>query len=588
MLESKNIFLDIGRPATLDAAGASDLSQETAAESPGQFAAVFGNAAATLKVAKSGNELPQSGDRKPAQNEVSERDQALFFSRTLKGGTALIIGGDEPTDEGLIAFARAQGMDPQALGLLTAANGDDALALNAAPAVLEPSAQLIEPSARVIKPSAQVIEPSAQPIEPSAQAINADLSQMAGANLTSGFRLDAASALAADTGPIDQTANDQEAIAVVNQGSGLAAGQLPVSGALFLANRQGPALANNSGTLQITAHQLGAAKESQINPALINKLPNQPVTTGLDQTALAPQQNGQQGPLAALAGVTKNLHIKAETVTANGKLSVAAQSDSTPQSQPEMAKVTIGPQAAEAFLKQHRGRQNLPATKTEAISLNEKLVAKLIDSKAVTASGLAAINPAPLTTATSSSFFTATHFAANQGPAEPADMAAELLADTAVDDPALEPLRRQDEYTQLSRQLTDALGRRLAAQIQNGSWKVEMDLHPKTLGRVEVQLEMKNGQLEAQFVAANAATRDLINEGMPRLREAFLQHGTETAYINLATANQGFSDGNSTAPGHGENGLTNDLSSAAESDSSKTDQLSSATGLDNNGLDILV
>ena len=688
MLESKNIFLDIGRPSTLDAAGGSGLSQETETESPGQFSAVFGNAAATLKVAKSGNELPQPGDGTLAQSSVSERDQALFFSRTLKGGTALIVGGDEPTDEGLIAFARAQGMDPQALGLLAAANppaanGDDTPALNVVPAV----------------------------IQPSAQPIDADLSQLEGANLTSGFRLSAAAGLSADTGAIDQAATGQEAIAIVHQGSGLTAGQLPISGALFLANRQGPTLshskvssdalnlqasnlqaanpqalksqaqlthkapsvaestiatgaitANKTGAVQITAHQLGVAEEVQIPPALMFNLNSQPIMTGLNQTTLEPKQNGLQlaaanavqygpnspavaltgvtknlhmkaetvkevqiapapmlnlksqqittglnqtalepkqnglqlaavnavqygpnSPAVALTGVTKNLHIKAETVTANGKLSAAAQSESSPQSQPEMAKLTIGPQAAEAFLKQHRVRQNLPATKTEAISLNEKLVAKLIDSQVVGASGLAVTNPAPLTTATSSSFFAAT-----QVSAEPTDVAAELLADTAVDDPALEPLRRQDEYTQLSRQLTDALGRRLAAQIQNGSWKVEMDLHPKTLGRVEVQLEMKNGQLEAQFVAANAATRDLINEGMPRLREAFLQHGTETAYINLGTANQGFSDGNSTASGHGENGLTNGLSSAAESDSSKNDQLPSANGFDNDGLDILV
>ena len=58
MLDSKNIILDLGRPATSDAAGLSEARQEVAGQRPGHFAHVFDNAAATLKAAKSGNDLP--------------------------------------------------------------------------------------------------------------------------------------------------------------------------------------------------------------------------------------------------------------------------------------------------------------------------------------------------------------------------------------------------------------------------------------------------------------------------------------------------------------------------------------------------
>jgi flagellar hook-length control protein FliK len=148
-----------------------------------------------------------------------------------------------------------------------------------------------------------------------------------------------------------------------------------------------------------------------------------------------------------------------------------------------------------------------------------------------------------------------------------------------AEDARQEMLRRQDDYMQLSRQLTDVLGKRLTAQIQRGSWQVEMELHPKSLGRVDVQLEMKNGELEARFIASNATTRDLINEGMPRLREAFQEHGTETAYKDSGAANQGAADGKSTASDNTADGSDNRLASESESDSGKNSQQSTADGL---------
>jgi flagellar hook-length control protein FliK len=117
--------------------------------------------------------------------------------------------------------------------------------------------------------------------------------------------------------------------------------------------------------------------------------------------------------------------------------------------------------------------------------------------------------------------------------------------DTAQDDPAREMLRRQNEQDQLSQRLSQVLGQRLSAQIERGSWRVEMDLHPASMGRIEVQLEMKNGELEANFLSSNPATRELLNDSMPRLREMFEQFGMNSAYLGLGSSNQGQSDGNS-------------------------------------------
>jgi flagellar hook-length control protein FliK len=229
---------------------------------------------------------------------------------------------------------------------------------------------------------------------------------------------------------------------------------------------------------------------------------------------------------------------------------------------------------SEVFLEQYQDRQKMPVIKMDPISL--------VDNKLLTVTNAGAVAVGPLVSASTAS---APLFVDGQvaNPAAQASLSSDLSIDAPAEDTKQETLRRQDDYMQLSRQLTEVLGKRLTAQIQRGSWHVEMDLHPKSLGRVEVQLEMKNGELEARFMATNATTRDLINEGMPRLREALLEHGTETAYKNLGEGNRGASDGKSTASEQAAEESNGGLSSEVETGSPKTGQ-----GVTTDGLNVLV
>ena len=86
-----------------------------------------------------------------------------------------------------------------------------------------------------------------------------------------------------------------------------------------------------------------------------------------------------------------------------------------------------------------------------------------------------------------------------------------------------------------------------------------MDLHPATMGRLEVQLEMRNGELEANFLSSNSTTRELLQETLPRLREMLEQYGMNSASLQLGAGNKGQHDGNSTTDaeagsGSGHNG----------------------------------
>jgi len=103
-----------------------------------------------------------------------------------------------------------------------------------------------------------------------------------------------------------------------------------------------------------------------------------------------------------------------------------------------------------------------------------------------------------------------------------------------------------ERYHELSRRLAQALGNRLSTQIEKGAWRVEMDLHPRSLGRIEIQLEMRNGELEAYFNSNQNLTRDLLSESFSKLRDSLLQHGIDSAYIGLGKENNRETDENLT------------------------------------------
>ena len=587
MLDSKNLLLDLGRTPKSDKAGSVDQSNEASRENLGQFAQVFGDAAANLKAAKSGKDLPLSADSPDiaATDASIASAESLFFSRTLKGGTELIVGGAEPSDEGLIAFARSQGMDPQALGLLTPAN-DDTGALSR-PAALDLPQQLTGDNALSQEPGLDYQAPSLVAPQASATILPSPESLSGKALMAHAGDVNVLTAAAIEAGPATQEPakagfqaaipsekllTDRQRLAAAHQGLVVADGEAAKVPASTQAGLQAAIPSENyfaDRQRLAAAHQGPVVADGEAAKVPVNVQSGQ--IQNLQATALRqPREGLPTGRSPDIGIVKKNLHTKAEMPLSNGKLAAAdVQTIGAQVSQPEAGKMTVGRKVAEAFVKMHANRQHLPPTKLDAISL--------VDSKGTTVSAVIPPTAAPIAAAAVFVEGNVSNAAANTSPS------AELASEPSEEDSARDVMRRQDDYTQMSRQLAEALGKRLTAQIQQGSWRVEMDLHPRSLGRVEVQLEMKNGELEAHFVAANATTRDLINEGMPRLREAFQEYGTETAYVDVGLANQGGSDGKSTASENGAGAVSAEQSADTEGESGSK----SFNNLDD-GLDILV
>ena len=515
--------------------------------SNGLFAAIFKTSVEQSLAVKSGKSLPKSGD--PEQPDTVSSGAELK-SRQLKSGLQIIVGGAEPSTEGVDAFARTQGIDSRALAHLL---GDSVPA--AKTATLELPRQALENSETiatwlsdptvtdiVAKHAAKTGEEHAKVSPPMTP-----FQEMPSKFLAQGSAPSLQLTPAIKTGTEDFTVPAQQiAEALKQQAQSKTVPLTPVPQA-------------TTEDFEVSAQQIADALKQQAKAGSTPTL-NTEAADGL----IAPTQQQAQsktvpltpGPQAITADFSASAQQIAEAIKQQAKLG------RTPAINAEIAdkvviKSVIAKTLDDNFNYLNSSQQKQPSIKLEAIdltrsALNTGLEKKSLESVSL-ASGTAAsaallsVAPAPTSVAFSEAAFTASQ----QNTFSSAD---KDLADSLPEQLQQQGLRKQDEHTEMSRRLAEALGQRLTAQIARGAWRVEMDLHPKSLGRIEIQLEMKNGELEANFVATNAATRELLNESMPRLRVALEEHGMETAYIGLGAGNKGNSDGKPTGQNEPENG----------------------------------
>lgn len=155
--------------------------------------------------------------------------------------------------------------------------------------------------------------------------------------------------------------------------------------------------------------------------------------------------------------------------------------------------------------------------------------------------------------------------------------------------PRPDQAQRTEQYERLSQRLGEALGQRLAAQIAKGDWRVDLALKPYELGNIDIELNMKDGALQASFSAGQALTRDLIADSLPRLKEVLSQLGMDVATMNVNVRQNSQHGGNPT-PGRSSSGSG---SQAGKGETEKVGEVSSSTtarnvGKDPDGFDVLV
>ena len=514
--------------------------------SNGLFAAIFKTSVEQSLPVKSGNSLPKSGDLEQLDSVSSG---AELKSRQLKSGLQIIVGGAEPSTEGVEAFARTQGIDSKAL------------------------AHLIGDSVPAAKSAA--VELPKDALENS-EAIAAWLSDT---TVTDIVARHAAKIGSESPKIIPPAAAFQEMPSKF-----LAQGSFPPMQLM-------PAIKTGTEDFRVSAQQIAEALKQQAKAGSMTTLSNEAA-----DALIAPTQQQAQSkmvsltpvPQATTADISASAQQIAEAIKQQAKLGRA------PAINAEIAdKVTIKRVIANTLTDNsnnlNSSQQNQSSIKLEMIDLTRSVLNTRLEKKSqdlvLPASGTAGagalltVAPAPLVATPTLIGFSETAFTASQQ--NTTGSADKILADSLPEEVQQQGLQKKEEHAEMSRRLAEALGQRLTAQIARGAWRVEMDLHPKSLGRIEIQLEMKNGELEANFLATNAATRELLNESMPRLRLALEEHGMETAYIGLGAGNQGNSDGKPT----GQNKPENSAESGTVTDIEPGEIIRQ---LSNDGLDVLV
>jgi len=105
---------------------------------------------------------------------------------------------------------------------------------------------------------------------------------------------------------------------------------------------------------------------------------------------------------------------------------------------------------------------------------------------------------------------------------------------------------RAAQIKDMADKLGKAMAERLQDQMERGEWKLQLKLNPAHLGKIDVELDMRTGGLDAVFKTDNPVTRELIAQGMPKLRDSLAQSGMTVANVWVNSENQKGSGGNST------------------------------------------
>ncbi|HHO76112.1 MAG TPA: flagellar hook-length control protein FliK [Deltaproteobacteria bacterium] len=98
-------------------------------------------------------------------------------------------------------------------------------------------------------------------------------------------------------------------------------------------------------------------------------------------------------------------------------------------------------------------------------------------------------------------------------------------------------------YDRQMNQVMDQIRRGLPSHIKNNEGSVTLKLYPPMLGRVDVNMSMINGHLEATFKADQMVTRDILFQNIHVLKESLAEQGIRVANVTI-TAGLGDRAGN--------------------------------------------
>jgi flagellar hook-length control protein FliK len=147
--------------------------------------------------------------------------------------------------------------------------------------------------------------------------------------------------------------------------------------------------------------------------------------------------------------------------------------------------------------------------------------AKVDTAPATLPSMLAESNSSSLTTLVAGSVLTSS--GQSSAPANP-------LSPTVLSLP-IQPGMQNPAWTQV-------MSSRVVWMAKEGLQQAQLRMNPANLGPVEVKLHVQNDQASVTFLAQHSATRDALEQALPRLRESFAENGMELTNAQVGEQQQ--------------------------------------------------
>lgn len=77
--------------------------------------------------------------------------------------------------------------------------------------------------------------------------------------------------------------------------------------------------------------------------------------------------------------------------------------------------------------------------------------------------------------------------------------------------------------------LQRAMGERVMQMVESGKWDAEMELYPARLGTIRIRMSMENSELQLVMTSQTTAVKEMLEAGMPRLRDSLQEQGIQLA-----------------------------------------------------------
>ena len=150
---------------------------------------------------------------------------------------------------------------------------------------------------------------------------------------------------------------------------------------------------------------------------------------------------------------------------------------------------------------------------------------------------------------------------------------------------SLSTAERSELHQAQAEKMGQAIGQRMLSEMEKGHWHLKMMLKPANLGNIEVEMRLRNGELDANFTASQSATRDLLQDGLPKLKDTLTQMGMDVASMNIG-GGSGQKNGGDPTPQRAPSLTTATQTEHPEEQAVMTNKPVTSTGQD--GLDVLV